>query len=235
MSELKIWKVIWEIRFPATASLFDNRGKIASKWQWTSDLTEWRISNNQVTIHNKASTIFLNAGIRNVNVVMELPTNYKSFVSQASDFSAWTLDILQIRKIERIGLRIIQITERKHFKLLVTKIRQQIYKFSDDDWSILGGPPEDVGMPLTLNIGEDKVNFQFGPMKKEQLVGYFESNDVKDKLPSVALFFDIDLYRNNPEVPFETQQQVLSDFLGRGGEQILKLSEGFMEKFGGFA
>lgn len=234
MNDLKIWKIILEIRYPAASHLFDNRGKIAAKWQWTSDLSEWRISNNQVSIHNKSGTTFLNAGFKNTSIVMELPESPTFFNSQATEFSTWVLELLQIKKIERIGLRIIQLAKRQHFKLLVSKMRENLLGLGEEDWSILGGHPEDIGLPLTLAIGENKANFTLGPMKAEQLVNYFESTEIKNKIPTVAVFLDFDLYRNEPDFSPETYYEKIDAFLKSGSQQILEISNGFLDKHGGF-
>jgi len=234
MTDLKIWKIVFEIRYPAAANLFDNRGKIAAKWQWTSDLSEWRISNNQVSVHNKSSTTFLNAGFKNTSVVMELPENHAQFSDRALEFSIWVLDLLQIKKIERVGLRIIQLSKKQHFKLLVTKMREKLLALNDDDWQSLGGYPEDIGLPLTLTLGDNKANFTLGPMKSEQLANYFESNDVKGKLPSAAVFLDFDLYRIEPNFPPETRSKEIGDFLKSGSQQILEISEKFLSRYGDF-
>jgi len=233
MTDLKIGKIIWEIRYPAAATLFDSRGKIATEWQWKDDLSEWRISNNQVVIHNKSNTTFLNVGLGNIVFVSELPASFKHFSDFAVRFSTWTLKTLQVKKLTRIGLRIIQISEHKHFKLLVNKMKQRLIKLSDEDWDILGGSPEDIAMPLTLCLGENRVNFQIGPMKKEQLLAYFESNEAKEGLPSVVLFLDIDLYRNDPDLPIDSQEMI-SDFIKKGGDQVINMSKLFVERFGGF-
>jgi hypothetical protein len=235
MNDLKIWKMIWEIRYPATATLFDSRGKIAAKWQWTSDLTEWRISSNQVSIHNKTNTTFLNAGFRNTSIVVELPENYRAFSTLASEFSAWVLETLQVKKIERVGLRIIQIAKRQHFKLLLSKMRENLFALTDDDWNILGGQLEDISMPLTLAFGSNRANFNIGPMRVEQLATFFEAKEVKDKLPSVALFLDFDLYRIDPEFSPETFREQLNDFLKSGSDQILGISGKLVDRYGGFA
>ena len=71
-------------------------------------------------------------------------------------------------------------------------------------------------------------------MKSEQLVNYFESNDVKGKLPSVALFLDFDLYRTEPDLPLETRSKEIGDFLKSGGQQILEISDKFLSKYGDF-
>ncbi|MFZ5923018.1 MAG: hypothetical protein ACOYY3_18400 [Chloroflexota bacterium] len=234
MTVLKIWKIVFETRYPASANLFDNRGKIAAKWQWTSDLSEWRISNNQVSVHNKSGSTFLNAGFKNTSVVMELPENPTQFSERALEFSTWVLDLLQIENIDRVGLRIIQLAKRQHFKLLVSKMREELFKLGEEDWASLGGHPEDLGFPLTLALGEYKANFTLGPMKSEQLANLFESSDVKSKLPSAAVFLDFDLYKNEPNFPPETRSKNLGDFLKSGNQQILDISDKFLARYGGF-
>ena len=234
MADLKIWKIVFEIRYPAAANLFDNRGKIAAEWQWKSDLSEWRISNNQVSVHNKSGTTFLNAGFKNTSVVMELPENHTQFSDRALEFSTWVLDLLRIKNIDRVGLRIIQLAKRQHFKLLVSKMREKLLALSDDDWKQLGGYPEDIGFPFTLTLGDNKANFTLGPMKSEQLANYFESNEVKGKIPPVALFLDFDLYRIEPNFSPENRSNEISDFLKSGSQQILEISDKFLSRYGGF-
>jgi hypothetical protein len=234
MTDLKIWKIVFDIRYPAAANLFDNRGKIATKWQWTSDLTEWRISNNQVSIHNKSGTTFLNAGFKNTSVVMELPDSHTQFTNQASEFSTWVLDLLEVKKIDRVGLRYIQLAKKQHFKLLVAKMREKLLALSKEDWESLGGHPEDIGLPLTLSFGDNKANFTIGPMKSDQLANYFDSNDVKGKLPSVAVFLDFDLYKNEPSFSGETRSKEISEYLKSGSQQILDISDKFLARYGGF-
>jgi hypothetical protein len=214
--------------------LFDSRGKIATKWQWTSDLTEWRISNNQVTIHNKKGTTFLNAGFKNTSVVMELPESHYDFCEQAVEFSSSVMETLQVKKYDRVGLRIIQIAKRQHFKLLVAKIRENLLSLTVDDWSILGGYPEDVGIPLTLALNEYRANFTFGPMNVEQLAGFFDANKIKEKLPNVALFLDFDFYKDNPDYSLETYHEKVDHFLLIGCQRILDISDKFMSRYGGF-
>jgi hypothetical protein len=234
MNDFKIWKMVWEVRYPAAAALFDNRGKIATKWQWKSDLSEWRISNNQVIIHNKNNTTFLNAGFKDSSVVMELPENSGEFNNLAADFSSWLLDTLNIKKIERIGLRIIQITKRPHFKLLASKMRQNLFGLSDSEWQIFGGPPIDIGFPLTLSLGENNANFNLGPMRAEQLSNYFEAKEVKERLPASALFMDFDFYRDEPDISQSDYHKIFSDFLKLGTNHISEISDKLMDRYGAF-
>ncbi len=234
MHNLEIWKAIWEVRYPASAALFDKRGQIAAKWQWKSDLTEWRIGHNQVTIHNKSNSTYLRAGHFSIVVVMEQPESFRDFCDQAANFSIDTLELLNIQKLDRVGLRLIQIAERQKFGALVTKIRKQLYRLNDDDWNIFGGYPEDVGFPLTLNLGDNRANFNFGPMEKEQLAPHFESDTVKNELPPVALFLDFDLFQTEPKIYPKSYRKEIREFLKSGGKQIQKTTASFIDRFGGF-
>jgi hypothetical protein len=234
MNDFKIWKMVWEVRYPAASTLFDNRGKIAAKWQWMFDLSEWRISNNQVTIHNKNTTTFLNAGFKNSSVVMELPESSTVFNNLAVDFSSWLLDALNVKKIDRIGLRIIQVAKRPHFKLLASKIRQNLFGLSDTDWQIFGGQPNDIGFPLTLTFDQNNANFHLGPMKAEQLSNYFDAKEVKERLPATALFMDFDFYRNEPDVSQNDFHKCFSDFLKTGVNQVSEISDKLMDRYGAF-
>jgi hypothetical protein len=234
MNDLKIWKMVWEVRYPASASLFDNRGAIASKWQWTSDLSEWRISNNQVSVHNKNGSTFLNAGFKVSSVAMELPESTLAFCNQAVEFSSSVLDTLKVEKLERVGLRLIQIAKRKHFKLLVNKMRKSLFGLSDDDWKIFGESPVDIGFPLTLTLENASANFNLGPMRVEQLTNYFESKEIKEKLPATALFVDFDIYKNDPEFTRNNYHREFSDFLSKGTKRILEITNTLMDRYGAF-
>ncbi|MDY7079415.1 MAG: hypothetical protein SXV54_21085 [Chloroflexota bacterium] len=234
MNDLRVWKAICEVRYPPAASLFDNRGKIASKWQGMYDLTEWRIARNNVIVHNRSETVLFQAGFKNVVFVMELPSRYKDFSEQAINLLSGTLEILEISKLERIGLRIIQLAERKSFKVLMTDMTKKLYRLSDDDWAPFEGPPIDVGMPLTFSLGENRVNFMIGPMHKEQLDGYFTSAETKGQTPSTVLFVDFDLYRKDPKLRKKDFKKSLTEFLKLGESEILPRSTAFVEQFGGF-
>jgi hypothetical protein len=148
MSDLIVWKIICQIRYPPSPLLVDNRGKIAAKWHGKSNLTDWQINVlNTVTIRNKFQTTDLTVGIESSSVVMERPQDPKNFRELAPEFLFDTLTTLDVKKINRIGLRIIQLLEHNDFSRLVTNIKQRLYSLQDNDWDILGGNPVDVGLP----------------------------------------------------------------------------------------
>lgn len=234
MNDLKVWKAIFEVRFPATASLFDKRGAIATRWQWQEDFTEWQISNNQVTIHNKPNTKFLRVGLGNAVTICEEPEGLQAFKERAEDFTCGILDLMQPKQIERVGLRVIRLATRKHFKLLASNMRKRLFTLTDDDWAIVGGPPHDLAFPLILSFGEDKANFMIGPMLKEQLVSYFDSTEVKDKLPESVLFVDFDMYRENLSVAEAEQRAFLHQFIHAACDKAISTGDAFVDRYGGF-
>lgn len=235
MNDLYVLKILFEVRYPHAAALFDCRGKIANRWQGVSDLTEWQISNNQVVIHNKSNATLLRVGIRNAVTTMEFPESYEEFVGQASDFMADTLDKLDVQKLDRVGLRIIQIAERRQFKNLVTKMRKALFTMSGSQWNILGGPPDDIAFPLTLSIGEYRANFKIGPINKDQLMReYLESEAAKSQAPKTALCVDFDLYQSDLKWLPKMYPEKLQEYLIDSGDKIIKISGDFVNHHGGF-
>lgn len=234
MSNLQIWKAIWQVRFPPSALLFDSRGAIATRWQFHDDLTEWKMANNAVNIHDKDQTLFLNVDARSLSVVAEAPENFERFQSNVSEFTLDTLERLQVRRIERIGLRLIQLESRNSFTVLAGALRRHLYRLSEEEWQILGGYPEDVGFPLVLSLGERKLNWHMGPMAKAQLESIFEAEKVKNRLPEVCLFLDCDLYQEEPKLFEKSFRKSINEYVTVGTAELLKMTSDFVDRYGGF-
>ena len=234
MSELRILKAICEIRYPAAARLFDARGRIAIKWQGRDDLSEWKISQNQVTIHNKPDSTSLQVNYRSAVAIMEMPANLNSFCYLATDFLDDVMNALQINRVERIGLRLLMAAERDKFQVLVRKMRQSLFTLDNDQWEKLGGLPTDIGLPLTLRIGDRHANFNMGPMEREQLTTRFTSKEVKEKLPDVAVFVDFDLFEHDMKLGPKGRINNLRAFIDDCGNKILDMSNEFINQFEGF-
>lgn len=235
MNDLYILKVLFEVRYPHAAALFDCRGKIANRWRGTSDLTEWQISNNQVVIHNKSNATLLRVGIRNAVMTMEFPESYEGFVDQAAEFMADILEELSVQKLNRVGLRLIQVAERRQFKNLVTKMRKALFTMSGSQWNIVGGTPDDIAFPLTLSIGEYRANFKISPINKDQMIReYLESEAAIDQAPKVALCVDFDLYQSDLKWAHKMYPGKLREYLTDAGDKIIKISADFVNHYGGF-
>lgn len=235
MSNLKTWKVIYEIRYPAASLLFDNRGKIASNWQWQFDLSEWKIGNNQVTIHNKKNTKILEAGFKNTTITIDDPGSLPEYQKLATDFLSNTLELLQVKKIERIGMRYILAARYQQFKPLLNKMKNSLFSLNNDDWGVFGDEIDDIGFPLTLSFADGlKANFRMGPMKNDQLQSYFDSEDIKKRVPQVAIFIDFDLFKSSPNFNSEKYNQEIKDFIAKGNDKIIEISGNIIQRFGGF-
>lgn len=233
MDDLKIWKAICEIRYPTAALLFDHRGDFAGMWQ-NGVLTEWSISRNHVSIFDEDHHTTLNVGLTSAGVIQELPISYQVFSNLSVRFFINVLKTLKIEKIDRIGIRLIQIAERKNFKQLVRKMAGDLYGVSDDQWEPLGGFPEDIGMPLTLRLGENSANFKIGPMKRKQLARELMSEDAKKQLPGVFVIIDFDLFGNEPSFVPKYYRSNIQSFFDAGEVEILPASKAFLDQFGGF-
>lgn len=228
----KLWKAVLEIRYPATAKLFDRRGEIASTWQFKDDLSEWIISHNQVVIHNKPRTTTLLASHDSLSVVQELPRNAQDFITTASDFATSVISTLTPKKANRLGLRMYYVLERKHFKGLVRKVGDRLYRLSEDEWEVFGGFPEDVGLYLTIRKDDYMANYRFGPMEKEQYKrdNIFTSDDVLGKLPATSLFIDYDLFW--PDPTGRPVDSLIATFCEEGPGIIENHVKKFQDRFG---
>jgi len=234
MTDLVIWKAIWEIRYPPAFTLVDKKGEIATRLQRMPDMKQWRISDTEVAFTNGTNTMSLIVALGRTAVVMEGPRRYGDFCDPAADLSIEMLNTLSVQRIGRLGLRLIQIAERKNFKALLAKMREQLYTLEAGDWDIIGGYPQGMAVSLTLDLAENRANFILAPMEKEQLTSFFESKQVSAELPSAGLLLDFDLYRTEPKLFPKSYKKDLRDFLISGGEQVQDMSARFVDRYGGF-
>lgn len=234
MSDLKLLKAIWQIRFPPAASLFDNRGKIASRWQDPrGELSEWRISHNQLDVHDRRNRVLLRVDLRAVSVVMEFPDSYQAFAERAAEFSTYILDTLEVTTVDRIGLRLIRVAERDNAAKIVNQFQTKVYRLTDEDWKILGGRPRDVGLHLVMDYEDSLLNIALGPMKAAQLANHFESNGAEEQLPDVCLFADADLYKLEPRLRTNSRAKLIRRYLNEDGPRVMGMIDEFADRFEG--
>lgn len=234
-NDLQIWKAIWQVRHPPAALLLDRRGDIANRWQHKKPgLTEWAINANSVRVHDRANTTLLQSELTAATVVVESQERQDIFRDLATEFVIDVLDTLNIRRIERTGLRLIFLAERPNFKALCRKIQQRLFSLGEGDWEVFGAQPEDVGFPLVFRFGERWLNWNFGPMHKGQIEATFDSNEVKGQLPELAVFLDCDLFELAPKIYPKEFRKELGRSIDSGIEQILAITDSFMGKYGGF-
>lgn len=231
-TQLREWKTVCEVRYPASPSLFDIRGKIVSRFA-DETMTKWSMARNRVDIHNEDRTIRLFASFHNSGVVIENPPNIGFFQQQTRRFLRGIFEELQISVIRRIGVRICLLLPAPDFEDLVNLLLENLYGLSSVQWRQLGELPIDVGFPLTLRFGENRANFVMGPMEKEQLQGFFGSQTAKDQLPDIATFVDFDYYRNDPDIRPNRLGRYIHEFVENACEEIRSWTEGFLQAIEG--
>lgn len=235
VDDLKTWKAIWQVRYPPAALLMDHRGALAGRWQHKKeDLTEWLIANNQFKVHDLANMLLLQADLRSVTIVVESVERQNLFAELATEFTFDVLDTLDVKRIERVGLRLLQVAERANFKAMCHQIRRGFYRLTDDEWQVFGKEPDDVGLSLVFRYEERTLNWNFGPMAKSQLETYFDSTAVKQSLPETSIFIDCDLYQPDPKFHRKEFKKELARYMESGMEQITGLTARFMGQYGGF-
>lgn len=226
-SELKEWRSVCEIRYPARPRLFDLRGRIIEQTV-TNTLTEWRMARNRVDIHNKDETIRYFAAFKNAGSVMEQPASVTPFRDGTVKFLRPVIEDLEITDLSRIGVRFYYVAPVSDFEGLVRAMTHGLYRLSRDDWEQIGGIPIDVGFPLTLKFGRHKANFMMGPMEKSQLEGLFETKTAKEKLPDSSLFIDFDYYEENPSIRKKPLPRYIREFIDQASETSRSYSEGLL-------
>ena len=101
---------------------------------------------------------------------------------------------LQWEEITRIGVRTISAKEVSiSFNSLCGKFKN--YFFQDNEFI---NQAKDVGIPLVFKDGDSKINFNFGPMEKDQLKTLLEFQH--DTLPSKFAYIDIDYYSESKAI-----------------------------------
>ncbi|VAW42116.1 hypothetical protein MNBD_CHLOROFLEXI01-2908 [hydrothermal vent metagenome] len=233
MSELKLLKAIWEIRYPPAASLFDNRGRIARRWYLRDGFEHWSIGRNHVKLYSKDESLSFFADYRRMVFDAE-GWNLSEFCISAAKVTSWVTRLLRIRSFERIGFRVYQITECNSFETIQKKMTRRLFALDETDWEVFGGEPLDIAFPLTLTFGDHKANFKMGPMRNDQYENLLQSLNIKENLPKASFFIDFDLYQEKPTFKSRDIKKEYFAHLQDSGKLMQQVSNNILAHFGGF-
>lgn len=235
MSELQLLRAVWEVRFPAEAVFFDNRGKIASRWHKQDGFDNWRLAQNELRLHSSDNSQAFVANHHRAFYVAEGQA-LKEFCDKAAKVSAWTLASLKIKHITRVGFRIHLLLERNSFEETKLSMLKTVFAIRDDEWEIFGGEPLDISVPFTLQFGDRKANFKMGPVKRDELIDtIIESETIKERLPEAGILFDFDMYKENPNFQSRNLRPDFYEFIESAGKQMQSISMGILEHYGEFS
>lgn len=228
----KAWKHIFEIRYPASARLFDRRGRLMEEFQ-SNPFTEWRVQQNRVDLHDKERSISVFASFRNAGAVVEDPPTFTYFRDHIQRWLRLFISEINITRIDRIGFRTFYLTQIDglSFDQLFRSFAKSYLRTDNSIWGLTKAQPVDVGIVLDSTIDGCKLHVITGPMKQVQAQTYFECASVKDKIPSLSIFVDVDYFSENPGFEEARIIQMIMRFIGEAQQGSNSFLEEFLRNF----
>lgn len=228
----KAWKFIFEVRYPASARLFDRRGLLMEEFQ-SEPFTEWRVQRNRVDLHNKENSISVFAAFRNAGGVAEDPPTFTYFRDHLHRWLRLVMRELRITRIERIGFRTLYLApvSSSSFESLFEDFVQN---YLGGNSGLLGSTsvrPVDVGIVLDFHVDGCKLHMTTGPMEQKQAQDHFDSVGVREKLPSLSIFADLDYFADNPDFEEARIVQMCMRFVAEANQKIEAHVREFLQKF----
>ncbi len=199
---------ILEFRYAPNPKILDYRGTWAELVSNLMELNEWRITENRIDVYDKenlrkAFVSFKNAGI----VIKNSPTrNY--FPDQGNKLLRFLLEQKPFGNpiwVGRIGVRTKFATAFEgDFSDLLSRFMERFLSLTPAAIDALSAEVIDIGVPINLRTNYGMLNLTSGPMRSDELKRFF---DIEDRLPAVALYFDLD-YWKEPKELLESKESI---------------------------
>ncbi len=188
---------VLEIRYKPDSKILDHRGDLADSISRNLDLSEWRITQNRVDIHNKDVSTRVFVSFRNAGVVIQNPSDSIVFPNLASKFVNHISSQKPFKKklpLRRIGVRSrFGFSSEIGFADLLSRYLRQFVDVRPEIIDSIGADLIDVGVPLNFEASNGNINTHSGPMKREQLSTFFQFHP-KNRLPEVSLYIEFDYW-----------------------------------------
>lgn len=197
---MKLFKLIVELRYPQQKpDIFNFRERIISAVGKGNKQIPPNISDGfQFLIKEKLIKVIVESS--RVGADMILPDNVPHPDRYAYDNMAKLYkqlnSILEIQKVERVGVRGVWIKKVNiDMEDLVQRFKERFYKENK-----IVASAKDIALVFTLQDEERLINYNAGPMSKEQLAIMINQesrqygNDRIDVVNSSGIFFDYDYY-----------------------------------------
>ena len=141
----------------------------------------------QIRLKEKRVMVFAEPRRFALNIEDNMTTDQlKNFIN---DMAMKVNNHLQWGQMQRIGIRTFWVKEVNDLDKLVSTSKDILFKENS-----LLDEAIDVALPLTLVNGDEKINYNFGPMKKQQLVQQFLNFKDAENIPDYFAFIDTDYY-----------------------------------------
>lgn len=228
----KAWKYIFEIRYPASARLFDKRGYLMEQFQ-SEPFTEWRVQRNRVDLYNKENSISVFASFKNAGAVAEDAPTFTYFRDHLQRWLRLIIPELKVGRIERIGFRTIYLApfENLSFEQLFKSFTNSYLKVYNKSRGLTITKPTDVGIVVDFSVDGCKLHMVAGPMEQKQARNYFDCDIVKDKIPSLSIFVDLDYFIENPSFEENRTLQMIIKFVNDAQQRLQSHLEEFLQIF----
>ena len=185
---------ILEIRYKPNPKILDYRGTWAEGISGHMGLKHWNIVQNRVDVYNEDSSLQAFVSFKNAGFVALDTQTRDFFPNKALRFFKYLFSMDGFGKelfVERLGVRSTFVQEFKgEFDELLNKYKTNYLSLTEKASKVIDAELVDIGGPLNFKDKNGNFNTMSGPMKSEQLSGYFGRSS--DKLPDVSLYYDID-------------------------------------------
>ena len=185
-----------EIRYTPNSKILDYRGTWAESVKNLMELSEWRITENRIDVYDKEKTRRAFVSYKNAGIVIRNTPTRNYFPDQGNKFLRFLFEQKPFGNplwIGRIGVRTRFATAFEgDFNSLLDQYKERYLNLSSKAKEVIAAEVIDIGGPIDFKTNHGTLNSVSGPMQKDQLKQAF---DFEDKLPEVALYFDLDYWK----------------------------------------
>lgn len=186
---------IVEVRYKPNPKILDYRGTWAEGISEHLNLERWEIIENRVDVYNEDMSLHAFVSFKNAGFTAKNSQTRNFFSDKALRFFKYlySLDGFETNlHIKRIGVRSRFCREYQgDFGELRDKYTNNYLSLSEGAKETINAKLVDIGGPLNFEDRLGNFNTMSGPMKKEQIERFFETDE---DIPSVGLYFDVDYW-----------------------------------------
>ncbi len=223
---IKLQRIIGQIKFRPTIITFDNTALLASDIE--DKFEEWRAPKHEdIELFSPSEKKLLQISYDTITYLNEGKADTKELYNYISTIFQRGTKELGLSKIRRIGFRQIQILECSFtFKELVDLTYKKFYSQNEDVKNISIGVPRDTIFVLDGEKNGFLNHVQIGPVNKADAAKYFNSSfpDKKIETGDCNLFIDVDVFINNTLTPENSM-----DRLNKAIEENLRITDSYIE------